>query len=78
MLGSAFKLKQDHGRWWLALSGVASIIFGVLLVIAPLVGALVLTWWVGAYALVFGAALLVLAFKLRMKKAEHPTLAQHA
>jgi uncharacterized membrane protein HdeD (DUF308 family) len=57
---------------------VASIIFGAQLAIAPLVGALVLTWWVGAYALVFGAILLVLALKLRTKKAEHPTLAQHA
>ena len=43
-------------------------IWGVLLVIAPLVGAVVLTWWLGAYALVFGIALLVLAFQLRARK----------
>ena len=50
MLGAAFGLNLDHGRWWLALGGIASIIFGVLLVIEPLVGAVVLTMWVGAYA----------------------------
>ena len=44
-------------------------IFGVLLIIAPLVGAFVLTWWLGAYALIFGVVLLVLAFQLHSKEA---------
>jgi uncharacterized membrane protein HdeD (DUF308 family) len=70
MLASAFKLNIDHGRWWLALGGIASIVFGVLLVIAPLIGAIVLTWWLGAYAMVFGISLLILAFKLRQKRDE--------
>jgi uncharacterized membrane protein HdeD (DUF308 family) len=68
MLGAAFRLKQDHGRGWLAFGGIVSIIYGALLIIAPLIGALVLTWWLGAYALVFGVTLLVLAFKLRTHK----------
>ena len=68
MLAAAFKLTQAHGRLWLALGGIVSVIWGVLLVIAPLVGAVVLTWWLGAYALVFGIALLVLAFQLRAHK----------
>jgi uncharacterized membrane protein HdeD (DUF308 family) len=68
MLAAAFKLTQAHGRLWLALGGIVSVIWGVLLVIAPLVGAVVLTWWLGAYALVFGIALLVLAFQLRARK----------
>jgi uncharacterized membrane protein HdeD (DUF308 family) len=70
MLGAAFTLKLDHGRWWLALGGIASIIFGILLVIEPLIGAVVLTLWIGAYALVFGIFLLILAFKLHSKKEE--------
>ena len=70
MLGAAFTLKLDHGRWWLALGGIASVIFGIVLLVAPVVGAVVLTWWVGAYAMVFGVFLLVLAFKLHGKKEE--------
>ena len=70
MLAAAFTLKLDHGRWWLALGGIASLIFGILLVIEPLIGAVVLTLWIGAYALVFGIFLLILAFQLHSKKEE--------
>jgi uncharacterized membrane protein HdeD (DUF308 family) len=63
MLSAAIRI--DYGRWWLALGGLASLIYGALLIGAPLIGALVLTWWLGAYALVFGVSLLVLAFRLR-------------
>lgn len=70
MLGAAFSLNLDHGRWWLALGGIASFIFGILLVIEPLIGAVVLTMWIGAYALVFGIFLLILAFQLHGKKEE--------
>uniref|UniRef100_UPI000E34A578 HdeD family acid-resistance protein n=1 Tax=Blastomonas sp. UPD001 TaxID=2217673 RepID=UPI000E34A578 len=65
MLISTFRLKIAHGRIWLAIGGIASIVLGVLLVIWPSVGALVLTWWTGAHALVLGATLLVLAYRLR-------------
>ena len=68
MLSAAFTLNLDHGRWWLALGGIASVIFGILLVIEPLIGAFVLTLWIGAYALVFGVFLLILAFQLHSRK----------
>jgi uncharacterized membrane protein HdeD (DUF308 family) len=70
MLSAAFTLNIDHGRWWLALGGIASVIFGILLVIEPLIGAVVLTLWIGAYALVFGVFLLVVAFHLHSRKEE--------
>ncbi len=63
MLTAAFRI--DDGRWWLVLGGIASLIYGALLIVAPLIGALVLTWWLGAYALVFGVSLLVLGFRLK-------------
>ncbi|HEY2446521.1 MAG TPA: HdeD family acid-resistance protein [Rhizomicrobium sp.] len=65
MIAGAFQVRTDHGRWWLVLGGVASVIYGALLILAPLLGAVVLTWWIGAYAVVFGALLLAFAFKLR-------------
>ncbi|MDJ0512466.1 MAG: HdeD family acid-resistance protein [Methyloceanibacter sp.] len=68
---AAFSLKLDHGRWWLVLAGVASVIFGILLFVAPVIGAVVLTWWIGAYAVAFGILMLILGFKLKGKKDEN-------
>ncbi len=68
MLGAALRFNIDHGRWWLVLGGLASVIYGVLLIGAPFIGALVLTWWLGAYAIVFGFALIAAAIKLRARR----------
>ena len=65
MLVSSIRLHGTHGRLWLALGGIVSLIWGVLLAASPLTGAIVLTWWLGAYAIVFGVMLLILAFRLR-------------
>ena len=70
MMSAAFQLERNHGRWWLAIGGLLSVIFGVILIIAPLIGALVLTWWLGIYASGLGVALLILAFKLRSRHIE--------
>jgi uncharacterized membrane protein HdeD (DUF308 family) len=64
MVAMAFSA-QGNQRWWMLLSGVISVIFGLALVIAPIIGAVVLTWWLGSFALVFGVSLIVLAFTLR-------------
>ena len=71
MLSAAFRLNVDHGRWWLALGGFAAMAFGVLLILAPLVGAVVVTWWIGAFAIVHGALLLVLAYRLWSRRGDH-------
>ena len=71
-LVAAVRLRHDHGRWWLALSGVLNVLGGIALAVVPLIGALVLTWWLGAYALVFGVTLLVLAFRLRPHRQSAP------
>ena len=71
MTAAGFRLNTSHGRWWLVLGGLFSLIYGVLLVAMPLIGAVVLTWWMGAYALVFGVALIILSFRLRSRY-QHP------
>jgi len=57
--------KEIRGEGWLMLAGVASIVFGVLLLVRPGAGALAVITFIGAYALVFGVILLMAAFKLK-------------
>ncbi|HYB65622.1 MAG TPA: DUF308 domain-containing protein, partial [Steroidobacteraceae bacterium] len=49
----------------LILAGLASVIFGVLLIAQPGVGALTLLWLFAVYAIAFGVMLVLLAFKVR-------------
>ena len=70
MLGAALGLKTSHGRWLLVFGALVSLLYGFLLFASPLIGALVLTWWVGAYSLVLGVTLVVLAFRLRTHRGE--------
>jgi uncharacterized membrane protein HdeD (DUF308 family) len=57
------KLIADE--WLLILSGVVSIIFGILLIALPDAGGLSIVWLLGAYALLFGILTLMLSFRLR-------------
>jgi uncharacterized membrane protein HdeD (DUF308 family) len=70
-LAAAFRLEIDDGRWWLVFGGLVSVVYGALLIVAPMIGAVVLTWWLAAYALLFGVSLLVLAFSLRARLDKH-------
>jgi uncharacterized membrane protein HdeD (DUF308 family) len=57
--------KQLAGEVWLMLAGVASVIFGVLLIAQPAVGALTLLWLFAVYAIAFGVMLVLLALRVR-------------
>jgi uncharacterized membrane protein HdeD (DUF308 family) len=57
--------KEIAGEWLLAASGICSVVFGALVFMYPLAGALALVWMVSIYALLTGALLLVLAIRMR-------------
>ena len=62
----AIKLRKEiDNEWFLILSGVLSVLFGVLHVLPPGAGALALVWVIGTFAIVFGLDLIWLAFKLK-------------
>ena len=64
-LAVAMRREPVAGRGWLIASALISLLFGLALLLAPLIGAVVLTWWLGVYAIVFGAALLALGLQVR-------------
>jgi uncharacterized membrane protein HdeD (DUF308 family) len=53
------------GEWMLILGGLLSIVFSVLLVVFPGVGAVSVIWLIGIYAVVFGVSEIFFAFRLR-------------
>ena len=66
----AFKANQNTAiRWMFAISGILSLILGFLLLARPIIGALVIIWVIGAYAVLAGILLIILGFRLRSVKA---------
>lgn len=57
--------KEIDDEWFLGLSGVVSILLGVLLMTNPGAGLTVLAWYIGAYALISGILAITLALRLR-------------
>jgi uncharacterized membrane protein HdeD (DUF308 family) len=65
-----------QNEWLLGVAGVLSVVFGVLVAIQPDAGALAVVWIIGTYALLFGIALIGLAFRVRsMGKRLHASAA---
>ncbi len=65
-IGAGFLLGASIGRGWaVAIAGILSVLFGIVLIIAPGAGILSLLWLVGIYAIVFGILLIVRAFQFR-------------
>jgi uncharacterized membrane protein HdeD (DUF308 family) len=61
-----------QGEGWFIVGGLASIAFGVLLVIYPGSGLLAVVWLVGIYAVIFGISQLMLGFRLKNLAGELP------
>jgi len=70
---AAIKLRKEiRGEWLLAMSGVLSIVFGVLLFISPGLGAIGIAWALAAYAIASGAVLVALGVRLRTHQTLSP------
>jgi uncharacterized membrane protein HdeD (DUF308 family) len=65
-IGLAIQLRKViAGEWLLILSGVMSIIFGVLVFLVPAAGVVAIAFIVGVYAMLFGLVMIGLAARLR-------------
>lgn len=65
-IAAAIQLRREmDNEWLLGLAGALSILFGVVLIIAPGSGALGLIWLIGLYSLVFGGMLIALGFRVK-------------
>lgn len=65
-IAAAIRLRREiHGEWMMALSGVFSVVLGILVIALPRAGILAFIWYIGAYALITGVLLLMLGFRLR-------------
>ncbi|MGA7356766.1 MAG: HdeD family acid-resistance protein [Candidatus Cybelea sp.] len=57
--------KHISNEIWLIIGGIASIAFGVLMLLFPLIGAITVIYIIAAYAIVFGIIMIGFAFRLR-------------
>jgi uncharacterized membrane protein HdeD (DUF308 family) len=57
--------KVVQGEWLLGLSGLLSVIFGVVVFVQPGAGALAVVWLIGSYAIFFGILLIALGVRLK-------------
>ena len=70
-IAAAIELRRVvRGEWMLAVAGVLSIAFGVLLFAFPGAGALAVVWLIGSYAVVFGVLLIGLGLRLHRLRRE--------
>ncbi len=71
-VGAAIRLRRViEGEWMLILSGVLSVLFGILLLSRPGAGILAIVWLIGIFAVAWGLVESALAFRLRHLK-HHP------
>jgi uncharacterized membrane protein HdeD (DUF308 family) len=63
---AAVRLRREiSNELWLAIGGVISILFGIVLVLNPGAGLLSLAWLIGLLVIVFGVSMVLLGWRLR-------------
>lgn len=65
-IATAVRLRKEiNNEWLMAAAGLVSIALGVLVLVNPTAGAISITWWIGAYAMLFGVLLVSLGWRVR-------------
>jgi uncharacterized membrane protein HdeD (DUF308 family) len=63
---AAIRLRHEiDNEWLLGLGGIISILLGAFLFFQPFAGGIAIVWTIAAYAVIFGALLIALGFRLR-------------
>jgi uncharacterized membrane protein HdeD (DUF308 family) len=63
---AGIRLREEiDSEWWLILAGISSIVFGVLIWINPLAGALSIAYLIGIWALLVGVCDLILGLRIK-------------
>jgi len=65
IIGAIQLRKEIDNEWMLIFSGLLSVLFGIVVLIAPGAGAVGLVWAIAAYSIVFGITFVALALRLR-------------
>jgi uncharacterized membrane protein HdeD (DUF308 family) len=65
IIGAIQLRKEIDNEWMLIFGGLLSVLFGVVVLIAPGAGAIGLVWAIAAYSIVFGITFVALALRLR-------------
>jgi uncharacterized membrane protein HdeD (DUF308 family) len=63
---AAIRLRKEiEGEWIYIVSGVVSVVFGLLVLIWPASGALAIVWMIGLFSVLFGATMIAASIRLR-------------
>jgi uncharacterized membrane protein HdeD (DUF308 family) len=69
IIGAIQLRKEIDNEWTLILSGVVSVLFGVIPFVAPGAGALGLVWVIATYAIIFGVLMVMAGLRLKKHQA---------
>ena len=70
IIGAIQLRKEIRDEWLLIAGGALSIVFGIILLTNPRVGALALLYVIGSYAILYG--ILLVSFSVRLRGHSHP------